>query len=199
MGIQFSSSLLVRANMRSFVALCLVAAAAGSPAKLGQAHRQGRQGGYIAPVEEQAAYGNTAAPSTIVDTRVAAEPIGIRSQSFDGPLPEFKYAFETENEISQSAEGSLKEVDGANVVVMEGSYSYVGDDGNTWTVDWYADETGYHPSAPHLPVPVEPLFPEIKAAVEAQLRFAAEEDAAAAAVASSRSESYAAPLAGYGS
>merc|ERR1712117_973763 len=145
MGIQFSSSLLARANMRSFVALCLVAAAAGSPAKLGQAHRQGRQGGYIAPVEEQAAYGNTAAAST--------------------------------------------------VVVMEGSYSYVGADGNTWTVDWYADETGYHPSAPHLPVPVEPLFPEIKAAVEAQLRFAAEEDAAAAA--SSRSESYAAALSVY--
>merc|ERR1712224_900905 len=156
MGIQFSSFLLARANMRSFLALCLVAAAAGSPAKLGQAHRQGRQGGYIAPVEEQAAYGNTAAASTIVDSRVAAEPIGIRSQSFDGPLPEFKYAFETENDITQSAEGSLKEVDGENVVVMEGSYSY-------------ADETGYHPSAPHLPVPVEPLFPEIKAAVEAQL------------------------------
>merc|ERR1712154_95622 len=197
MGIQFSSFLLARANMRSFVALCLVAAAAGSPAKLGQAHRQGRQGGYIAPVEEQAAYGNTAAASTIVDTRVAAEPIGIRSQSFDGPLPEFKYSFETENDISQSAEGSLKEVDGVNVVVMEGSYSYVGADGNTWTVDWYADETGYHPSAPHLPVPVEPLFPEIKAAVEAQLRFAAEEDAAAAAAASSTSNSYAAPLSVY--
>merc|ERR1712154_344629 len=193
MGSQYSQPV----NMRAFVALCLVAAAAGSPAKLGQAHGQGRQGGYIAPVEEQAAYGNTAAASTIVDTRVAAEPVGIRSQSFDGPLPEFKYSFETENDISQSAEGTLKEVDGVNVVVMEGSYSYVGADGNTWTVDWYADETGYHPSAPHLPVPVEPLFPEIKAAVEAQLRFAAEEDAAAAA--SSRSESYAAPLAGYGS
>merc|ERR1712054_655840 len=85
----------------------------------------------------------------------------------------------------------------AAVVVMSGSYSYVGVDGNTWTVDWYADETGFHPSAPHLPKPVEPLHPEIAAAVEAQLRFAAEEDAAAAA--SSRSESYAAPLAGYGS
>jgi len=92
----------------------------------------------------------------------------------------------------------LKEVDGVNVVVMEGSYSYVGADGNTWTVDWYADETGYHPSAPHLPVPVEPLFPEIKAAVEAQLRFAAEEEAAAAAAAaSSNSNSYAAPLSVY--
>merc|ERR1712203_402243 len=179
---------------KAFVALCLVAAAAGSPAKLGQAHRQGRQGGYIAPVEEQAAYGNIAAASSVVDTRVAAEPIGIRSQSFDGPNPEFRYSFETENDISQSAEGTMKNVDGEDVVTMKGSYSYVGVDGNTWTVDWYADETGFHPSAPHLPKSVEPLHPEIKAAVEAQLRFAAEEDAAA----SSRSESYAAPLSAYG-
>ena len=82
-------------------------------------------------------------------------------------------------------------------MVMSGSYSYVGVDGETWTVDWYADETGFHPSAPHLPKPVEPLHPEIAAAVEAQLRFAAEEEAAAAA--STRSQSYAAPLAGYGS
>merc|ERR1711874_782580 len=194
MGIQFFSSLQTRANMRSFVAICLVAAAAASPTKLGGARRQGRQGGYIAPVEEQAAYGNTAA-ATIVDTRVAAEPIGIRSQNFEGPNPEFRYSFETENDISQSAEGNMKNVDGVDVVVMKGSYSYVGVDGNTWTVDWYADETGFHPSAPHLPQSVEPIHPEIKAAVEAQLRFAAEEEAAAAA--SSRSESYAAPISVY--
>ena len=118
----------------------------------------------------------------MVDTRVAAEPIGIRSQSFDGPNSEheFSYSFETENDISQSATGTMRNVDGADVVVMEGSYSYVGVDGNTWTVDWYADETGFHPSAPFLPKSVEPIHPEIKAAVEAQLRFAAEEDAAVA-------------------
>ena len=180
-----------------FISICLVAAAAASPTKLGQTRRQGRQGGYIAPVEEQAAYGYEAAPSTVVDTRVAAEPVGIRSQSFEGPLPTFKYAFETEDDTSQSAEGSLRNVDGVDVVVMKGSYSYVGVDGNTWTVDWIADENGFQPSAPFLPKSVEPLHPEIKAAVEAQLRFAAEEDAAAAA--SARSESYAAPLSGYGS
>merc|ERR1712156_753047 len=183
--------------MKAFITVWLVAAAACSPAKLGQTHRQGRQGGYIAPVAEQAAYGDEAAASSVVDTRVAAEPIGIRSQSFDGPNPEFRYSFETENEISQSAEGSIRTIGDADVVVMSGSYSYVGVDGETWTVDWYADETGFHPSAPHLPKPVEPLHPEIAAAVEAQLRFAAEEEAAAAA--STRSQSYAAPLAGYGS
>ena len=111
----------------------------------------------------------------------------------------FRYSFESENEIQQSAEGELRTVGDAEVMMMRGSYSYVGPDGNTYLVDWYADETGFHPTAPHLPQSVVPNHPEVAAAVEAQLRFAAEEDAAAAA--SSRSNSYAAPaedrLAGY--
>merc|ERR1712105_19964 len=65
---------------------------------------------------------------------------------------------------------------------MRGSYSYVGPDSNTYVVDWYADETGFHPSAPHLPQSVVPNHPEVAAAVEAQLRFAAEEEAAAASI-----------------
>jgi hypothetical protein len=77
------------------------------------------------------------------------------------------------------------------VMVMKGSYSYTGADGLPYTVDWYADETGFHPSAPHLPQSVLPNHPEVAEAVAAQLRFAAEEDAAAAA--SSRSEVYAQP------
>jgi hypothetical protein len=76
-------------------------------------------------------------------------------------------------------------------MVMKGSYSYTGADGLPYTVDWYADETGFHPSAPHLPQSVLPNHPEVAEAVAAQLRFAAEEDAAAAA--SSRSEVYAQP------
>ena len=139
------------------------------------------------------------AAATVVEARVAAPVVGIRSQSFDAPNPEFRYSFETENDIKQEAEGTLRNVGGTDVVVMRGSYSYVGVDGNTWEVEWYADETGYHPSAPFLPQPVAPDHPEVAAAVEAQLRFAAEQEAAelAEAAASSRSETIAAPLAGY--
>ncbi len=45
-------------------------------------------------------------------------------------------------------------------------------------VDWFADETGYHPSAPHLPEPVEIPFPEQAAAVAEQIRHAREEQEA---------------------
>ena len=125
---------------------------------------------------------------------MAAPVIGIRSQSFDAPNPEFRYSFETENDIKQEAEGTLRNVGGTEVVVMRGSYSYVGVDGNTWTVDWYADETGYHPSAPHLPRSVQPNHPEVAAAVRSQLEFAAqEEEEAAAAAASNTNLVFAAP------
>jgi hypothetical protein len=107
------------------------------------------------------------------------QPVGIVRSSF---LPQldgaFEYSFESENGIKQQAVGQRKAVgeDGADVIVMKGSYEYIGSDGNIYVVDWEADENGYRASAPHLPQPVEIPFPEQRAAVEAQLRFAAEED-----------------------
>ena len=37
------------------------------------------------------------------------------------------------------------------VVVMRGSYEYIGADGLTYVVDWEADENGFRAAAPHLP------------------------------------------------
>ncbi len=67
-------------------------------------------------------------------------------------------------------------VNEAPVVVMRGSYEYV-DNGVTYEVVWEADENGFRPSAPkskHLPRVVAIPFLEQQAAVDAQLRFAAE-------------------------
>lgn len=43
--------------------------------------------------------------------------------------------------------------------VVEGSYSYIGDDGRTYTVHYVADSNGFRASGDHLPVP--PPIPEI--------------------------------------
>ena len=37
------------------------------------------------------------------------------------------------------------------VMVMSGSYEYIGADSLTYIVDWVADENGFRASAPHLP------------------------------------------------
>jgi len=128
------------------------------------------------------------------------EPIRIIRNQFSGPNNgDWNYSYESENGIKQEARGEMKTVGDALVNVMSGSYSYLGADGLTYQVDWYADETGFHPSAPHLPQPVVPNHPEVAAAVEQQLRFAEEEFAAAAAASNTNSVSIPLnDLSGYG-
>ena len=131
---------------------------------------------------------------------VKPEPIGIVRFNMNSPAErkEFDYSFEAENGHKQEAVGTMRRVDDTDVAVMKGSYEYVGSDGLTYVVDWYADETGFHPTARHLPQPVVPNHPEVAAAVRAQIEFAAQEDAAAAA-SSRTSNTYLAPetLPGY--
>ena len=141
--------------------------ASGAPSRLG------RQGHHAAPEQ-----GHHAAHGLAREARAEEPVVAIRSQMFE---PEasgaFRYAFEADNDIKQSAEGSLRTVGDVEVVVMKGEYSYVGADGNEWKVVWYADETGFHPTAPFLPKSVVPNHPEVAAAVREQLAFAAQEDA----------------------
>jgi len=141
----------------------------------------------------------TYVPRTAANVRVTARPKPIAIvRSHNNPPAEtaaFDYSFETENGIKQEATGSIRNVDDVDVSVMTGSYEFTGADGVVYAVEWYADETGFHATAPHLPKSVEPNHPEVAAAVRAQIAFAAEEDAAAA---SNRASSYAAPAGSYG-
>ncbi|XP_040582776.1 uncharacterized protein [Lepeophtheirus salmonis] len=95
-----------------------------------------------------------------------------------GDNSDFENSFEAENGIRQTSSGSTVTIGEESVVVMKGSYEYVGPDGQTYVVDWIADENGFQPSAPHLPKEVPIPFPEIAEAVAAQIAFAAQEDAA---------------------
>ena len=160
----------------------------------------------VAPVVVAARDSYIAAqPSNIVaktaaNVRVTArpDPIAIVRSVINPPAAshEFDYNFETANGIKQEAVGTMRRVDDTDVTVMRGSYEFVGADSLVYRVEWYADESGFHATAPHLPVSVVPNHPEVAAAVRAQIAFAAEERAAAAdrAVAASSSEgSYLAP------
>merc|ERR1711881_704016 len=142
----------------------------------------------------------TYVPRTRANVQVTWEPKPIAIVRSHANVPaetaNFDYSFETANGIKQEATGTVKNVDDVDVSVMTGSYEFVGADGVVYAVEWYADHTGFHATAPHLPQNVEPNHPEVAAAVRAQIKFAAEEDAARAA--SARSSSYAAPSGSYG-
>lgn len=58
---------------------------------------------------------------------------------------------------------------------MQGTYSYAGDDGNTYTVNYVADENGFRPEGAHLPTP-----PPIPAAIQRSLEINAAAEAAGA-------------------
>ena len=115
-------------------------------------------------------------------------PIGIRRYAYNAPVESdgaFSYSYETENDIKQEVIGTMKtikvtnersnEVEEKEVLVMRGSYEYIGPDGVTYVVNWVADENGYRPSGRHLPKPVPIPFPDQAKAVAEQIRRAKEE------------------------
>ncbi|PSN39560.1 hypothetical protein C0J52_20616 [Blattella germanica] len=66
----------------------------------------------------------------------------------------YKYSFESGDGTKAQQSG---QVVGENSVIT-GSYSYVGLDGNTYTITYTADENGFAPQGAHLPV--APPIPE---------------------------------------
>jgi len=162
-----------------------------SSSSINQRNDYGEPRAPVITITEDSVYGSSSSDrlasgsslsSRVVTSSVTSAPVAIlRSENSGVNNGRYHYSYEAENGISQDVSGEMKTVNDAQVYVMRGSYSYIGTDGQTYTVEWYADETGYHPSAPHLPRSVQPVHPEVAEAVRAQLEFAAQEDAAAAA------------------
>lgn len=64
----------------------------------------------------------------------------------------YKYAYETSGGIRAEESGQLNNAGQENEAIsVRGSFSYIGDDGQTYTVEYVADENGFQPSAAHLP------------------------------------------------
>ncbi|XP_030560928.1 larval cuticle protein 65Ag1-like [Drosophila novamexicana] len=76
----------------------------------------------------------------------------LRSEADVGP-ESFNYEFETSNGIKENAAGQLKNIGSENEAIsVQGSYSFVADDGQTYTINYVADENGFQPQGAHLPV-----------------------------------------------
>ncbi|XP_055912854.1 flexible cuticle protein 12-like [Eupeodes corollae] len=64
----------------------------------------------------------------------------------------YNYAVETSDGKSVSEQGQLKNVGTEQEALsVRGQFSYVGDDGVTYTVSYIADENGFQPSGAHIP------------------------------------------------
>ncbi|XP_026320836.1 putative mediator of RNA polymerase II transcription subunit 26 [Hyposmocoma kahamanoa] len=87
---------------------------------------------------------------------------------FEKEGPNYRYAYETENGIKAQEAGTIGK--GSRV---QGGYSYKGDNGQTYTVQYIADEQGFRAQGAHLPTP-----PPIPEAIAKSLEQNAKDEAA---------------------
>ncbi|XP_017841321.1 larval cuticle protein 65Ag1-like [Drosophila busckii] len=79
----------------------------------------------------------------------------VRSDSDVGP-ESYNFAVETSDGTAKQEQGQLKNIGTEQEAIsVKGSFSYVGDDGQTYTVIYTADENGFQPQGAHLPVAPE--------------------------------------------
>ncbi|XP_016933628.4 larval cuticle protein 65Ag1-like [Drosophila suzukii] len=75
-----------------------------------------------------------------------------KSYSEVGP-ENFAFDWKTSDGQQAEAQGVLQNAGSDHeALAVKGSYSYVGDDGVTYTVTYIADENGFQPHGAHLPV-----------------------------------------------
>ncbi|CAO1320216.1 unnamed protein product [Diamesa tonsa] len=85
-----------------------------------------------------------AAPADVEILRNDFENIGV-----DG----YKFGFKQSDGQTREEVAEVKNLGSENEAIsVKGSFSFVGDDGQTYTVNYIADENGFQPSAAHLPV-----------------------------------------------
>ncbi|XP_059616146.1 flexible cuticle protein 12-like [Phlebotomus argentipes] len=89
------------------------------------------------------------APQAVDDSRNAQI---LRYETDNIGVDGYRYAFETSDGISRQEEAELKNVGTENEAIsVRGSYSWVAPDGQTYTINFVADENGYQPEGAHLP------------------------------------------------
>ncbi|CAG9769053.1 unnamed protein product [Ceutorhynchus assimilis] len=93
--------------------------------------------------------------------------VPIISQESDiQPDGSFKWSFEGGDGTKAEASGQPKQIDKETPVVIQGSASWTDDQGGQHQLTYVADENGYQPQSPDIPV-----APEIPAAIQRALEY----------------------------
>ncbi|XP_064543212.1 larval cuticle protein 65Ag1-like [Drosophila montana] len=79
------------------------------------------------------------------------DAVVLRQESDVSPTG-FKNALQLDDGTVSEAQGDLKQIGEEQAVVVKGSFSFVADDGQTYSINYIADENGYQPQGAHLPV-----------------------------------------------
>ncbi|XP_063697907.1 flexible cuticle protein 12-like [Culicoides brevitarsis] len=74
----------------------------------------------------------------------------LRYDSVNTGVDGYTFGFETSGGIKHEEDGKVIDPETSGIAVR-GSYSFVGDDGVTYTVNYVADENGFRPEGKHLP------------------------------------------------
>lgn len=99
----------------------------------------------------------------------ADDVVAIVSQEQDiHPDGHYHYSWESANGIKATQDGESKLIDKEEGNVARGGFEYKGDDGQTYSISYVADENGYQPQGAHLPV-----APEIPAPIARALAYLA--------------------------
>lgn len=89
----------------------------------------------------------------------------------------YHFEYETENKISQQEVGQVKDVaPEGGVTVVQGTYSYVGDDGQTYTVNYVADENGFQPTGNHIHSEIQEAAAEAARSAAAEVGYPASQN-----------------------
>lgn len=88
---------------------------------------------------------------------LAAPPTGsvevLKSAFVNDGTSGYTFGFEQSDGQKRDEVGTLKNAGTeTESISVTGSFSFIAEDGQTYTVTYVADENGFQPSAPHLPV-----------------------------------------------
>ncbi|XP_011186070.2 larval cuticle protein 65Ag1 [Zeugodacus cucurbitae] len=82
-----------------------------------------------------------------------AQQVEIVRQDSDVQPDGYRFGYETSDGSKHEEQGQLNNIGtDEESISVRGSYSFVADDGQVYTVNYIADENGFQPQGAHLPV-----------------------------------------------